>query len=213
MKKYLNSDELLDVLFAYHLANTGERTVENWTKRGNMTKNEAKYLRMSITYTQKFIKELLGRLEPKECEKVAKRTIKAAEKPLIFIDKWMEQRVMGTYYKEMDIVKIDRKRFEKLALISMKAACEDCQGNFNDCPVYDMYEDLLLPRAEQERNCPYAFLSKEKLEERKANLLRLEEERLAKLAAKGKRKAKKHKNKYDEDDEIYEYNFTPKAKR
>ena len=213
MKKYLNSDEMLDLLFAYHLADTSERTVNTWVDRGNMTKNEAKFLRMAITYTQKFIKELLGRLEPKEREKVIKRTIKAAEKPLIFIDKWMEDRVMGKYKKEMDVVKIDRQDFEKVALLSMKTSCEDCQGNFNECPIYDIYEDLILPRAEREKNCPYAYLSPQKEEERQANLRKLEEERKAKQAAKGKRKSKKNKNRYDEDDEIFEYNFTPGVKK
>lgn len=205
MKKYLNSNEMLDLLFAYHLADTSEKTVENWTSRGNMTKNEAKYLRTAITYTQKFIKECMERLDCKERSKVLKRTIKSAEKPIIFVDEWMRQRVMGEYEKELETVKISRKKFEKVSLLAMKAVCEDCTDNFSNCWLYDIFDDCLLPRAEKERNCPYCFLSNEKQLEKEENLRRLEEERKLKSKQKSKRKQKKNKNRFDEDDEVIEY--------
>ena len=96
MKKYLNSDEMMDFLMTYHLAEVSEKVVNSWTDRGNMTKNEAKYLRTAITYTRKFMTEVLLRLDEKERKKVAQRTIKASEKPILFLDEWMKQRIMGT---------------------------------------------------------------------------------------------------------------------
>ena len=207
MKKYLNSDEMMDFLMTYHLAEVSEKVVNSWTDRGNMTKNEAKYLRTAITYTRKFMTEVLLRLDENERKKVAQRTIKASEKPILFLDEWMKQRIMGTYEKELETVKISREKFEKIALLSMKTSCEDCPGSFNKCQIYDMYEDLLLPKAERERNCPYAFLSNEKELEKQENLKRIEEERKLVKSNKSKRKQKKLKNRYDEDDEIIEYNF------
>lgn len=207
MKKYLNSNEMLDILFVYHLADTSEKIVESWTSRGNMTKNEAKYLRTSITYAQKFLTGVRDRLDNKEQEKLSKRTIKASKKPIIFIDEWMKQRVMGDYEKELEIVKIGRSKFKKVALLAMKAVCEDCTDSFASCSLYDIFEDCLMHRADKEKNCPYCFLSNEKQAEREKNLRRLEEERRIKKESKSKRKAKKHKNRFDEDDEIIEYKF------
>ncbi|WP_122639853.1 DUF5651 domain-containing protein [Romboutsia sp. Marseille-P6047] len=207
MKKYLNSNEMLDILFVYHLADTSEKIVESWTSRSNMTKNEAKYLRTSITYAQKFLTGVRDRLDNKEQEKLSKRTIKASEKPIIFVDEWMKQRVMGTYEKELEIVKIGRSKFKKVALLAMKAVCEDCTDSFATCSLYDIFEDCLMPRADREKNCPYCFLSKEKEEQRQENLKRLEEEKRLRAEQKSKRKQRKQKNRYDEEDEIIEYNF------
>ena len=210
MKKYLNSNEMEDILYIYHLANTSESIVDNWTSRNNMTKNEAKYLRTAITYTNKFLEECMLRLEEKERQKVLKRTIKASKKPIIIIDEWMKNRILGTYEKEMEIVKIERPSFEKVSLLAMKTVCEDCTNHFSNCEFYDILEDNLLPRAERERNCPYAFLSTEKELEKQENLKRLEEEKKLIKANKSKRKQKKQKNRYDEDEEIIEYNFKTK---
>ena len=105
MKKYLNNNEMNDLLYAYHLADTSEKTVEGWTTRGN-------------TYTQKFIKEVLGRLDNKERDKVLKRTIKNSDKPIIIVDEWMKQRVLGPLESENEIVKIERPKFEKNCYIS-----------------------------------------------------------------------------------------------
>lgn len=213
MKKYLNSNEMLDILFAYHLADTSEKTVNSWTSRGNMTKTEAKYLKTAATYTRKFIEEVMLRLDEKEKTKVAKRTKKAYDKPIIFIDKWMQDRIMGTYEKESETVKVGRKKLEKVALLAMKAVCEDCTDSFSSCWLYDIFDDWLMTRADREKNCPYCFLSNEKQAEREKNLKKLEEEKRLKKESKSKRKAKKHKNRFDEEDEVIEYNFTPSKNR
>lgn len=212
MKKYLNNNEMNDLLYAYHLANTSEKTVEGWTTRGNMTKNEAKYLRTAITYTQKFIKEVLGRLDNKERDKVLKRTIKNSDKPIIIVDEWMKQRVLGPLESENEIVKIERPKFEKIAILAMKTTCEDCTGHFSQCSLYDIFEDSLLPRAERERNCPYSFLSDEKQAEREEMLKKFEEDKKRIEERKSKRKSRKNKNRFDEDEEIYEYNFKSSLK-
>ena len=199
-----------DILYAYHLANTSENTVENWTSRGNMTKNEAKYLRTAITYTNKFLQECMLRLDDKERKKVLQRTIKASKKPIIIIDEWMKRRILGPYEKEMEVVKIERTNFEKVALLAMKTVCEDCTNHFSSCEFYDILENNLIPRSEKEKNCPYCFLSTEKELERQENLRKLEEEKRIIKANKSKRKQKKQKNRYDEDEDLIEYNFKTK---
>lgn len=210
MKKYLNNNEMNDLLYAYHLATTSKKTVQGWTTRGNMTKNEAKYIRTAITYTQKFINEVLDRLDNKEKDKVKKRTIKVSNKPVIILDEWMEKRILGPLESEYEIVKIERPKFEKVAILAMKTTCEDCTEHFSQCSLYDIFEDTLLPRAERERNCPYSFLSDEKQAEREEILKKLEEDKKRIEERKSKRKNRKNKNRFDEDEEIYEYNFKTK---
>lgn len=210
MKKYLNNNEMNDLLYAYHLADTSEKTVEGWTTRGNMTKNEAKYLRTAITYTQKFINEVLGRLDNKERDKVLKRTIKNSDKPVIIVDEWMKQRILGPLEVEYEIVKIERPKFEKVAILAMKTTCEDCTEHFLQCSLYDIFEDTLLPRAETNKNCPYSFLSAKEKAKREEMLKKLEEDKKRIEEKKSKRKNRKNKNRFDEDEEIYEYNFKTK---
>ena len=210
MKKYLNNNEMNDLLYTYHLADTSKKTVQGWTTRGNMTKNEAKYLRTAITYTQKFINEVLGRLDNKERDKVLKRTIKNSDKPVIIIDEWMKQRILGPLESEHEIVKIERTKFEKVAILAMKTTCEDCTEHFSQCSLYDIFEDTLLPRAERERNCPYSFLSAKEKAKREEMLKKLEEDKKHIGEKKSKRKNRKNKNRFDEDEEIYEYNFKSK---
>ena len=194
MKKYLNNNEMNDLLYAYHLDDTSKKTVQGWTTRGNMTKNEAKYLRTAITYTQKFIKEVLNRLDNKERDKVLKRTIKNSDKPVIIIDEWMKQRILGPLESEHEIVKIERTKFEKVAILAMKTTCEDCTEHFSQCSLYDIFEDTLLPRAERERNCPYSFLSAKEKAKREEMLKKLEEDKKHIGEKKSKRKNRKNKN-------------------
>ena len=52
--------------------------LEDWDKRGNMTKEEHKYLKLANTYLSKFCASVMDRLNPKERE----------ERPLSEIRDW-----------------------------------------------------------------------------------------------------------------------------
>ena len=211
MKKYLNNNEMNDLLYAYHLADTSKKTVEGWTSRCNMTKNEAKYLRTAITYTQKFINEVLNRLDNKEKDKVLKRTIKASNKPIIILDEWMKQRILGPLESEHKIVKIERTKFEKVAILAMKTTCEDCTEHFSQCSLYDIFEESLLPRAEINKNCPYSFLSDKEKAIREEMIKKLEEDKKRIREKKSKRKNRKNKNRFDK--KIYKWERKGKKKK
>lgn len=209
MRKYLNSKEMNDLLFTFHLLEHNSKVVNEWQHFDNLTTKEAGHLRKAITWTEKFLESVLTRLEPKEMEKVNKRTIKAMKDPVRVLDKWMHDRIFGSYDTEYEIVKVERPQFEKLSLACIQAHCQDCKNSFNSCDIYDIFADNLVPRAELKHNCPYAFDSEKTIKER-------EEKAKARLEAKGKvskRKSKKVKNRFDEENELTEYNFTPKGSR
>ena len=211
MKNYLNNKQMNDILFTFHLLEQNTKTVNEWQKHNNLTTTEAGHLRKAITWTEKFVEAVLSRMGPKEVDKVHKRTIKAMEEPVRIIDKWMEQRIFGTFDTEYEIVKIERPQFEKLCMACIGHYCKDCKNSYNDCDIYDILDDNLMARAELKPNCPYAYISDEKrLEMQKEKELR-ELKKLEKKAG-SKRSRKKKANRYDEDDEVIEYNFKAKGR-
>lgn len=197
MKKYLNSKDLTDLLFVFHMVEINTSIVNRWVEYGNMTRDEAKWIKTAITYNMKAMKSILDRLPQKEKDKFVKRTIKAQNEPIRIVDKWMHDRVFGTYETEFEIVKIERPEFEKLGMLCSKKYCEDCGNNFSDCSLYDIFENNMMSRVEKLHNCPYAFHSEKKLEELKAMKAEIEEKRNNKKIS--KRKQKKIKNRFDEE--------------
>ena len=197
MKKYLNNNELNDLLFIYHMIETDTSIVNDWIKRGNMTSNAAKWIRTAITYNIKAMRSILDRLDPKEKSKFAKRTVKAQNEAIRIIDKWMYDRVFGTFETEFEVVKIERPEFEKLGMACIQAHCEDCNEHFSKCDIYDIFDNNMMNRAEIKNNCPYAFHSEKKLEEIKAIKAEMEEKRKNKKIS--KRKQKKIANRFDEE--------------
>lgn len=203
MKNYLTAREMNDLLYVSHLLEINSKTVESWQEHNNMTKEEGKYLRTAITYTEKFMKTLLSRMPEKEIDKFMKRTIRAQKEPVRILDKWMMDRVFGSYETEYEIVKVERPEFEKLAYLAINNHCKDCERNYSKCELYDILENNLVPRCEMKNNCAYAFISEEAKK-------RAEEKKKAKLESKGKeskRKSKKKANRFDVDQEEYTYNF------
>lgn len=198
MKKYLNNNEINDLLFIFHMIETNTSSVDSWIKRGNMTSNEAKWIRTAITYNMKALRSILDRLDPKEKDKFIKRTIKAQNEPIRIIDKWMYDRVFGNFETEFEVVKIERPEFERLSMACIQAHCEDCNEHFANCDIYDIFENNMMNRAEKKHNCPYAFHSEKTIAEIKARKAELKENK--KNGKKiSKRKQKKIANRFDEE--------------
>ena len=80
----------------------------------------------------------------------------------------------------------------------MACRCENCTKDFKTCDLFDALDKIDLQGYCILDNCPYAFGVDNK-----------EETKVKKIS---KRKEKKLKNKYNDDGEVYEYNFTPKSK-
>lgn len=208
MKQYFTSEELNDLLFVTHLIDLNSKMLKKWIDRGNLLEEEVNLLNMGSDYTSKFLEMVLSRMPLKEVEKFMKRTIKAKKDPVRIVDKWMQDRVFGTFETEYEIVKIERPQFEKLALIGVNAHCKDCNDHYNNCDMYYILEDAMIPRAEIKNNCPYAFISKKKKQE----IAEKKKAREEKKATKSERAKRKKANRFDEDEEVIEYNFTPKGR-
>ena len=65
MKKYLNSKDLTDLLFIFHMVEINTSIVNRWVEYGNMTRDEAKWIKTAITYNMKAMKSILDILPQK----------------------------------------------------------------------------------------------------------------------------------------------------
>lgn len=211
LKNYLSAKDMNDLLYVSHLLEINDRFLRDAKEHETITKEEAKSLKMALTWSEKFMKQVLSRMPQKEIKKFLKRTIKSKNEPIRVLDKWMHDRVFGAYETEYEIIKIERPQFESLCFALIQEHCKDCNNDYQYCDIYDIFEDNLVPRCEHKKNCAYAFYSPEALEEIARQEAIKEAEREAKKAKKSKRAKKKKANKFDEDDEIIEYNFTPKG--
>ena len=92
MKDYFTNNEIDDLLFTSYLIERNTELVDEWGARGNLTKEEAKYLRTAVTYTKKFLTATMERMPMKQVEKFTLRTRRAIHEPVRIVDKWTYDR-------------------------------------------------------------------------------------------------------------------------
>lgn len=209
MFQYLNQRQVGDLMLLFCISDTLEKIIRTWVEHENMTKEEAKYIRTSRTYMNKFMKELQARIPDKEKEKLVKRY---SNFHLQIMDKWLLDKFQRDIEESAQTVLMDRDIFTGLAYEVSNVKCKDCDKHFQECKWHDVLYECLFPSAEQKHNCPYAYISEEKrLQMQKEKELR----ELKKLEKKNgsKRSRRKKANRFDEDDEIIEYNFTTKGEK
>ena len=208
MFNYLNHKQINDMMLLFCVGDKVEEIVNTWVQYENMTKEEAKYIRTSRTYYNKFFDSIQARLSDKEAAKLVKRY---SNFHLSIQDKWLLKKFQDDINEAAKIVRMERDIFDKFAIQLFNQNCKDCSKTSEECELHDLLYENLFPTEENLKNCCYAFESNETKLER---LKRAEEKKLAKEAKKNKqskRANKKKANRFDEDDEIIEYNFTPKG--
>ena len=114
------------------------------------------------------------------------------------VSKEMSNIITNNELKKQQLITIDFELFKNLAVSLMACRCENCTKDFKTCDLFDALDKIDLQGYCILDNCPYAFGVDNK-----------EETKVKKIS---KRKEKKLKNKYNDDGEVYEYNFTPKSK-
>ena len=209
MFQYLNQRQVSDLMILFCIADDLDKIINEWVVHKNMTTTEAKYIRTSRTYMNKFMNELQARIPAKEKDKLIKRY---SNFHLQIMDKWLLEKFQRDMEEKAQMVLMDREIFSGLAYEVTGVKCRDCDKSHSNCKWHDVLHECLFPSAEQKPNCPYAYISDEKrLEMQKKKELR-ELKKLEKKAG-SKRSRKKKANRYDEDDEVIEYNFKPSKDR
>ena len=207
MFQYLNQRQVSDLMLLFCVADNLEKIINEWVEHENMTKTEAKYIRTARTYMSKFMNELQARIPAKEKDKLIKRY---SNFYIQIMDKWLLEKFQRDMEEKAQMVMMDRQVFSGLAYEVTNTKCKDCEKSHSNCDWHDVLYECLFPAAEQKPNCPYAYISYEKSLEMQKKKELMELKKLEKKAG-SKRSRKKKANRYDEDDEVIEYNFKPKG--
>lgn len=180
MKNYLSMNERNTWLSNMVLVMYNENLIEAW--KNNLSKEELKKLRTSMTMTKNALMSISNRMPLKERNQIVKHS------------KDFEVRVTNTVgvkslqrqaEKDMETVEVDRLEFEQNLNELIKLKCSNCKKKCDECSLYNFFDKTMMPRFETEKNCPYAFRT-------------VEHKKLS-------RKERKTKNRFDDEDESYEY--------
>ena len=209
MFQYLSQKQVTDLMLLFCIADDLDKIINEWVLHKNMSKTEAKYIRTSRTYMNKFMEEIQARIPLKEKDKLIKRY---SNFHLQIMDKWLLDKFQRDVEKNAQMVLMDRDVFTGLAYEVTNTKCRDCNKSHTTCKWHDVLYECLFPAAEQKPNCPYAYISDEVREQMQKEKELRELKRLEKKTG-SKRSRKKKANRYDEDDEVIEYNFTPGGNR
>jgi hypothetical protein len=168
MKDYLNATEknqLMVLMSVLQLMN-GERNggidgpkisamLEDWDKRGNMTKEEHKNLKMANTYLSKFCTSVMNRLAPEEKEKLHKRLIKFDFR---LVDDYTLKKIYRDINNHMVNAVIPRDMFYKWCEEIMDVNCNGCNENWKKCELHKVLEENFVPESTwNKNNCRYAY--------------------------------------------------------
>ncbi|WP_195238624.1 DUF5651 domain-containing protein [Romboutsia sp. 1001285H_161024_C4] len=191
MKNYLSLNERNTWLLSMTLAIYNEDIIDTWGK--NLTKEESKKLKTSITMTKNALKSMSDRMPPNERKRILKHS---RDFEVRVLNQTSARVIENRADKDNETVEIDRLEFEKVINEFMKVKCANCTTNCNECSIYDFLIDTSVPRYELIENCPYAFRHKTYDDVKKKT-----------------RKEKKTKNRFDDEGNDYEYNFKPSNKK
>jgi hypothetical protein len=168
MRDYLNKYEMNEFMVMNSvlqsilgITNTGidgpklKTMREEWAKRGNLTKDEHRSLKMTETYMSKFIMSVYNRLSPKQQEQIQKKLFKYAFQ---LVDDYTFQKITRDAQDKIQNAVIPRQQFYDWCSEIMAIKCNGCKKNWNDCDLYDVFEDNIVPESGFDCvNCKYAY--------------------------------------------------------
>jgi hypothetical protein len=128
---------------------------EDWTKRGNLTKDEHKSLKTAETYMEKFIMSVYNRLSKKEQEKINKKLFKYSFK---LVDDYTMQQVNRDIKDKMQYAVMHRQQFYDWCVDIMEVKCNGCTKDWNICELYNVFDNNFVPESGFDcTNCKYAY--------------------------------------------------------
>lgn len=168
MKDYLNATERNQyfVLKAISQLMEGKRhgdgqsvklgtMMEEWMKRDNMTKEEHKQLKTSMTYLNKFLDNVYSRMSQKEKDVMKKKLDKFDFK---LVDDYTLKQVFRDIEDRFVNAAVPRQQFYKWTEEIMCVKCNGCTKNHNECELHQVFEDNFIPESGHNLlNCKFAY--------------------------------------------------------
>lgn len=195
MKDYLNAEEknqfmvLLSILQNFNgVRNMGHKSpgeietlIESWDKRGNLTKEEKRSLKMVKTYLTKFGDSLYNRLSDKDKCEIDRRLQK-------FDFRLIDDFTLKKVYRQIQTELEKQEEFRLFSEEIMAIRCKDCTKNHKECNLCDMFDNNFIP--ESGYNLPSCKFAYKELSEKKKEKLKKKYSRMlnSKKAAEFKKK-------------------------
>lgn len=129
--------------------------LEDWSKRGNMTKEEHKNLKTAETFLRKFLASVYNRLSPKEQEVIKKRLMKFDFK---LVDDYTLKKMERDINDKLQNAVMPREQFYSWCSEIMAVKCNGCTKDWNTCELYEVFEDNYVPESGFDcKNCKFAY--------------------------------------------------------
>jgi hypothetical protein len=128
---------------------------EDWSKRGNLTKEEHRSLKTAETYMEKFIMSVYNRLSPKEQTQIQKKLLNYSFK---LVDDYTMTKVNRDIKDKMQHAVMPRQQFYDWSCDIMEVKCNGCTKDWNTCDLHQVFEDNFVPESGFDcANCKYAY--------------------------------------------------------
>jgi hypothetical protein len=128
---------------------------EEWAKRGNLTKEEHRSLKMAETYMGKFVMSVYNRQSKKEQEQINKKLFKYAFQ---LVDDFTLKQVHRDIKDKMVNAVVPRQQFYDWTSELMDVKCNGCTKDWNTCDLYEVFENNFIPESGFDcSNCKYAY--------------------------------------------------------
>lgn len=163
VKKYLSQQELNNFLLVGVLLDTAATVRKEWMERGNLTKEEHKFLKTAETNMTKFYENVMNRLDNSELEKIAKKSAKFTFR---ILDDYTLNKLNRDTIDKMKNAAVPREQFESWCSEIMEVHCRGCTKNQEGCELNTIFEDNFVPESTWSlENCRYAYNERDKIKD------------------------------------------------
>lgn len=163
-RTYLNTEEKNFYMISKAFIQTidGQRNLNNriteeiwseWEKRGMITPDMRKNLKLVRTYLKKFCYEIEENLDDVELKKLNKQLMKFDYK---LIDDYTVKKLMRDINDRLKYVVMERDKFIDVIEDIAQVRCVGCNDDYKTCSIYKALDDISTPYLGEKINCPYA---------------------------------------------------------
>ena len=129
--------------------------LEEWSKRGNMSKDEHKNLKTAETFLRKFLASVYERLSKKEQEQLKKKLVKFDFK---LVDDYTLKQINRNISDRFVNAAVPREQFYKWCEEIMNVKCNGCTKDWNTCELFQVFEENFVPESGFDcKNCKFAY--------------------------------------------------------
>lgn len=158
-KNYLSRKERDNWLLAMTTTMYLDNIMDLW--KNNLTSEEKRKLKTSITMTNNALVSIVNRMPEHEKDKLVKHA-KNFEVKIMSVEgaKALEKRTFDEY----NSIKMSDDDIKTLVTETITFRCNNCKMLCDKCDIYNIFLESLVPGLESQPNCPFAFETEEDID-------------------------------------------------